>query len=165
MMQMLNWLLDLFALEHLVSFMFGIASATTWHYVKARIQRRILVIKWEYIVIPLAVGVIAYMAVQTQTNADCVREFQQVLRERSQVTSENDRISTDQRELIYGWLHALIFPPSEVAMLDTHDPRRQEYALQLTRATDAKFAELIAQQREFEQIRARNPLPPATCGL
>jgi len=45
------------------------------------------------------------MANQTQQNADCVREFQQVLRDRSSVTSENDKLSQEQRQLIYGWIH------------------------------------------------------------
>lgn len=162
---MLNWLQDLATLEHLGYFMMGVASACGWHFVKARIQGRILIIKWQYIAIPLVLAIAAHMSVQNQENADCTREFNQVLRERAAVTTQNDQISIQQRELIYQWIHNLIFPPPEIARLDTNDPVRQEYAVKLTRATDEKFAALIDKQREYERHRAANPLPPPTCGL
>lgn len=162
---MVNWVFDLFTLEHLAYYAAGVASACIWHVVKARIQHRIVVIRWQYMAVPLVLGLVLYMGAQTQANADCVREFNQVLRERSAVTSENDQISIYQRELIYNWIHDLIFPPPEVADLPGSDPRREAWAISLTQETDRQFAESIQKQRANDARRAANPLPAPTCGL
>lgn len=164
-MQMLNWFLDLFTIEHLAAFLFGVVSAGAWHTIKARWQHRILIIKWQYIAVPLAVGIMAYTAVQTQNNADCVREFQQVLRDRSTVTVENDQLSLLQRKLIYDWIHNLVFPPPDIARLPGSHPEREKWAINLTLETDRLFSESLQQQRENDAYRAAHPLPPATCGL
>lgn len=161
---MVNWFLDLFTLPNLGYFGLGVAAACVWHWAKAKIKRRTLVLDWRYVAIPFVFGIVAYIAAQTQQNADCVREFNQVLRERSSVTSENDQLSIRQRELIYDWIHNLVFPPSDIAALPGSDPRRQEWAIDLTLETDKQFRESIDEQRRNDAIRAANPLPPPTCG-
>lgn len=162
---MLNWFLELFTLAHLGYFTLGVGAATVWHLVKARFQHKIVIIRWQYIAVPMVVGVVAYIAVQAQQNADCVREFNQVLRERSQITSENDRLSIEQRELLYNWMHNLIFPPPGIADLPGSHPDRERWAIDLTLETDRKFAQSLQRQRENDAYRAAHPLPPATCGL
>lgn len=162
---MLDWFLDLFTVPNLGYFALGVASATGWHLIKARLQHRVTIIRWHYIAIPLVIGIASSMALQNQQNADCVREFNQVLRERAQVTTENDQISIYQRELIYEWIHNLIFPPPGIADLPGSDPRREKWAIELTEETDKKFHESIEQQRQNEERRAAHPLPPPTCGL
>lgn len=162
---MLNWLLDLFTIEHLGYFTSGVGATCVWHLVKARYQHRIVIIKWQYITVPVAVLIAGYMAIQNQQNADCVREFNQVLRQRSQITSENDKLSIEQRTLIYNWMHDLVFPPPEIARLPGTDPNREKYAIDLTLETDKRFRESLQQQRENDARRAANPLPPPTCGL
>jgi hypothetical protein len=102
---------------------------------------------------------------QNQQNADCVREFNQVLRERSEITSENDKLSVEQRSLIYDWIHSLLFPPPEIASLPGSDPRREKWAISRTLETDESFKASIEQQRANDARRAANPLPPPTCGL
>lgn len=161
---MLDWFTALFTLPNLGYFSLGIAAAGAWHWVKARIKRRTLILDWRYVAIPFVLGIVVYIAAQTQQNADCVREFNQVLRERSAVTSENDRLSMQQRQLIYDWIHNLVFPPPEIARLDGDDPARQRWAIDLTIETDSKFRESIEEQRRNDAIRAANPLPPPTCG-
>lgn len=162
---MVNWLFELFTLEHLGYYVLGVASACVWHVLKARIQHRILVIRWQYMAVPLVLGLVAYMGVQTQKSADCVREFNQALRVRAEITSENDRLSIEQRELIYDWIHSLIFPPDpEIAVLPTDHPDRTRYSVWLTIETDKKFAASIEEQRENDEAWAANPLPPPTCG-
>jgi hypothetical protein len=162
---MLNWFLELFNIEHLGYFTLGATAATGWHLVKARWQNRSLIVRWQYMFIPMVIIVAAHMAVQNQQNADCVREFNQVLRERAAVTTENDRLSIEQRKLIYDWIHNLIFPPPHIAELPGSHPVREKWAIGLTLETDKKFAESIQQQRENDARRAANPLPPPTCGL
>ncbi len=164
-MTMTDWATQLFTLTHLGAFLFGVTAATAWHAIKARVQHRVLIIHWQYIAVPLVIGIALYLAQETQRSADCVREFQQVLRERSSVTTQNDQISIEQRELIYEWMHNLVFPPPDIARLDEGDPARKEYLQLLTEVTDERFAELIAKQREFERVRSENPLPAPRCGL
>lgn len=162
---MLDWVLNLFTLEGLWHFLIGVAAASVWHCAKAKVQGKIVVFKWKYIAIPLAISITMYIAVQNQQNADCVREFNQVLRERSSVTADNDRISQEQRKLIYNWIHNLVFPPPDIAKLDGTDPAREKWAIDLTLETDRQFRISLEQQRENDEYRAANPLPPPTCGL
>lgn len=162
---MLDWFLNLFTLQGLFHFTIGVGAACAWHLTKARIQGRIIIFRWQYIAVPFVLGLAMHMALQTQQNADCVREFNQVLRERSAVTSENDRLSIQQRTLIYDWIHNLIFPPPDIARLPGSDPAREKWAINLTVETDKQFRASIEQQRENEARRAANPLPPPTCGL
>lgn len=165
MMPMIDWLMNLFTLQGLFHFMSGVGAAAMWHLSKAYFRRQVVIFKWQYIAAPLVIGITLYMANQTQTNADCVREFQQVLRDRSSVTSENDKLSQEQRQLIYGWIHNLVFPPPDIAKLDGTDPARERWAVDLTLETDKKFRASLDEQRDNDEYRAAHPLPPATCGL
>lgn len=162
---MLNWFLDLFTLQGLFHFLVGVASAAAWHLAKAWRRGSIVIFRWQYIGVPLVIGITMYLANQTQSNADCVREFQQVLRDRSSVTVENDKLSQQQRTLIYHWIHNLVFPPPDIARLDGTDPARQKWAIDLTLETDKEFRASLEDQRENDAYRAAHPLPPPTCGL
>ena len=132
MMQIVDWFHDLFTVENLAYFVLGGLVTCAYQLVKARLTDRTVIIKWQYFVIPLAMGIALNISLQTQQNADCVREFNQVLRVRSEVTSENDRISIEQRELIYDWIHNLVVPPPEIARLPGRGPRRGKWAINLT---------------------------------
>lgn len=162
---MINWLLNLFTLQGLFHFMVGVGTAAGYHLAKAYARRQVVIFKWQYIAVPLVIGLTMYMANQTQSNADCVREFQQVLRDRSSVTTENDKLSQQQRTLIYHWIHTLVFPPPDIARLDGTDPARQKWAIDLTLETDKEFRASLDDQRENDAYRAAHPLPPPTCGL
>lgn len=92
--------------------------------------------------------------------------------EDNDVRRQNDDISKYQRELVYEWMHDLIFPPSDIASLPGSHPAREKYALDLTIRTDQLFEQSIKrqrqldqQQREIDQKRAENnkTLPP-DCG-
>lgn len=157
-------ILALLSIDHLVSFCAGVAATCAWHFFKARRRREILVIKWQYIATPVVVALAVYMAAETQQNADCVREFQQVLRDRSAVSTENDQISIAQRKLLYNWIHALVFPPPEIAKLPGGDPVREKWAIDLTLQTDKQFRASLDEQRENDEYRAAHPLPPPRCG-
>jgi hypothetical protein len=121
-----------------------------------------MVIKWQFIIIPLVVICVGYLMAQNQRNADCVREFQETLQVRAEAFDQNDLVSIRQRELIYQWIHKLVFPPAELAALPTDDPRRQQFAISETIKVDQEFKVLIDRQRDNE--KARPALPPATCG-
>lgn len=163
-MQIVDWFLDLFTVANLAYFVLGGTVTYAYHIVKARMTSGTVIIRWQYFAAPLAAGIVLNVALQTQQNADCVREFQQVLRARSEITTQNDDVSQKQRMLVYGWIHNLIFPPPDIAGLDPQDPRRQKYGLELTQATDREFADLIKLQDEYDRQRAQHTLPPATCG-
>lgn len=161
---MIDWLLNLFTLAGLGHFLVGVGAASAWHLVKARIRGLTVVFRWKYVAVPFVFGLTMFVAVQNQQNADCVREFNHVLRQRSEITTENDSISLEQRQLLYDWIHSLVFPPPDIAGLDGADPRREKWALDLTIETDHKFDESMRIQRENEAERAAHPLPPPTCG-
>lgn len=162
---MVDWFLNLFTLNGLFNFMLGVGAAAVWHFVKAKLNGKTVRFNWKYIAIPLVGAIATYISVQTQQNADCVREFQQVLRDRASVTSENDKLSQQQRLLIYNWIHALVFPPPDIARLSGNDPVREKWAVDLTVDMDRKYRASLDEQRENDEYRAAHPLPPATCGL
>lgn len=123
----------------------------------------------------MAVGTLGYVLFQGQQTHDqtvalsdatkaCQVEFNTALRARSQITIENDKISRQQREVVYDWMHQLIFPPPDIAVLPGSDPRREKYALDLTLRTDDLLRASIAEQREIDQRRADNPYPEPSCG-
>lgn len=161
---MLEWFTDLFSLDGLAHFLIGVGAAAIYHAVKAKLTGKILVFKAQYFAIPMAIAVMLYIAMQTQQNANCVREFQQVLRDRSTITSDNDRISQDQRKLVYEWIHNLVFPPPDIAKLDGNDPVREKWAINLTLETDKQFRDSLEQQQDNDDYRAAHPLPPPQCG-
>lgn len=161
---MLDWFLGLFTASGLVQFSAGVGAACVYHYVKAHLKGRVVVFKWQYMAVPLVLGIAGFITIQTQQNANCVREFQQVLRVRAAITTENDQLSIQQRQIIYNWIHGLIFPPPPISDLDTEDPVRQKWALQFTIETDKTFRASINQQHENDRERAEHPLPAPTCG-
>lgn len=161
---MYDWFLDLFAVGHLVYFLLGVGATCLYHLIKARLHGHTVVIRWQYIAIPVAAAAVLNVTLQNQHNADCVREFNQTLRVRSAISEENDRLSLSQRELIYEWMHALIFPPPGIAELPTTDPRRAKYGLDVTVETDKQFRASMNTQRENDRENAAHPLPAPTCG-
>lgn len=162
---MLDAVLNLFTLQGLFHFATGAGVAGLWHIVKARRRGEIVIFRWKYIATPFVLAIAMYISAQTQQNANCVREFNQTLRVRSAITAENDALSIQQRELIYHWIHTLVFPPPDVADLDPDDPARERWAINFTIETDRLFAASIEEQRVNDTERAAHPLPPPTCGL
>jgi len=158
-------LLGLVTVGNMIWFCTGVAIAGIYHLIKAKIQNRHVTMRWQFIGVPLAVGTVLYVAVQNQENANCVREFQQVLRDRSAISAENDAISLEQRHVVYDWMHNLVFPPPQVARLAPNDPDRQQWILDFTIDTDAKLRDGFDRQQANDAERAAHPLPPATCGL
>lgn len=138
----------------------------------------------------IALCVVAYCVFATQSNADevrdlnkatreCQRQFFAALTARNNLTSENDQLSLEQRELLSdandaqnSWLRDLLAPTrSEIAALDVNDPVRQRYALERTEVyfettnqITAKIAALQAEQRRIFDARQQHPLPEPTCG-
>jgi len=162
---MLDWFSDLFTAANIGYFMLGVGAAALWHWVKAQLSNRVLVFRWQFVALPIACFIAINVSLQSQQNADCVREFQQVLRDRSALTSENDKLSQQQRLLIYNWMHSLVFPPPDIARLPGNDPVREKWAIDLTVDTDRKYRASLDEQRENDEYRAAHPLPPAPCGL
>lgn len=95
---------------------------------------------------------------------DCQREFNQALRDRAQITSENDDLSQAQRRIVFHWIHDLIFPPEPYASMDPNDPRRQQFGLTLTINTEREFQASLNRQDELEKDRDKRALPEPTCG-
>lgn len=174
---MLDWFTDLFTLEHLGYFVLGIISACTYHITKARIQNKIVIIKWQFITIPIAIGLAAYLAIQSQDNANCTREFNQAIRESRSITIENDALSIKHRGLLSEkgraetqmWLAVLRPTDPTIAGLSLGDPVRQQYARNVVTAYSIKAGHLDTQILDIEEQQrrlalTRPALPGPTCG-
>lgn len=160
--------MGLFTPEGLVQFIAGAGAACLYQSVKARFQGRSVVFKWPYFTIPLALGVVAFVAIQVQQNADCVREFNQTLRVRSQISEDNDRWSMVQRKAFGDWLKTILAPPADMLELrrdDPYNPRYQQWAFDITEHYSAIIQQAQTEQDQNAAERANHPLPPPTCGL
>lgn len=108
----------------------------------------------------------------------CQVEFHTALVARSAITTENDRLSREQRDLLVDseqagaqWISRIINLPPEIAALPDDDPRVQAYGRTITRAyfeqvseINKRLAEISEHQRQLAQKRADNPLPEPSCG-
>lgn len=108
----------------------------------------------------------------------CQVEFHTALVARSAITTENDRLSREQRDLLVNsekaeaeWISQIIDLPPEIASLPDNDPRIQQYGQVITRVyreridkINTRLAEISEHQRQLAQKRAENPLPEPSCG-
>lgn len=160
-----DWFLGLFTISNLAWFLAGVAATLTWQWVRAHMKNRMLVIHWAWMAVPLIVLIVLYVAAQTQQSANCVREFQTALTQRSAITTQNDEISQRQRMLLYQWLRDASHPPPEIEVLHSNDPRRIEYMQSLTERMDTQIVALWTEQERYDRQRAANPLPEPKCGI
>lgn len=137
----------------------------------------------------VALGVVGYVLLQVNQTEDhyrslgdemrrCQTEFTTALTKRSEITTRNDELSRQQRDLfaeldeLHGvWLTRLITPPPDIAALPPTDQRRQDYGITVTRIYNERATKLrdevraiIGEQKRLADERARNPLPEPECG-
>ena len=108
----------------------------------------------------------------------CQIEFNAALVARSRITTENDRLSREQRDLLAEsveanalWISRIIDLPPDIAALPEGDPRVTQYGRTVTRIyreridrINERIAEISARQVQLAKDRADNPLPEPTCG-
>lgn len=136
----------------------------------------------------IVLGVTAYVLVQVKETEQhyielgnemwrCQAEFLDTMNTRTQITTENDRVSAEQRELLgeiqnlqTTWIERLMDPPPELEGSSLTDQRRVDYTRTVTRLYYDRITTLLKQvnqlndhQLELERARADNPLPPPTC--
>lgn len=137
----------------------------------------------------LLLATLGYVLLQTgQTEAkyrglarnmyDCQREFNQALKDRSRTTTENDRISMEQRDLFTALddaagtlVNRQLNPPPEIAALPMDSARRLAWNEDVARVyyertmkVRGQIAALRDEQTRLQQERAAHPLPEPTCG-
>ena len=170
-----DWFAGLATISGFMYFLLGFGSAYALACIRAKLRHRNVTIPWH--IAGIVVGCVAIFIVTVQTQVayttakdtaqevqDCQREFNDALKARAQITSENDEVSQDQRRIIFDWIHALIAPPPPYDTMETDDPRRQDYGITVTLATERDFEASLKRQDELQAERASNPLPDPTCG-
>lgn len=153
-----------FTFDHALYFTCGMLAAWAWQGTKSWLRHRRFQIKWRGLIWLVCVIVVSFITISTHQASECIRDFNHVLIQRADITAQNDQVSQDQRQLIYNWIHELLFPPPSIARLAPDDPLRQQWAVQITLDTDRAFAKTNAQQQEYNDARAAHPLPTSTCG-
>ena len=170
-----NWFSGFATIGGWLYFLAGFGFAYAQACVRAKLRHKQVRLPWR--LAGIAVGVSAMIVVTMQTQVayttakqtaqevqDCQREYNQALRARAQITSENDELSQTQRQIIFAWIHALLFPPPPFNVLPPGDPKRQEYGLTLTYNTERDFQASLKRQNEIQAYRDSHPLPDPTCG-
>lgn len=174
-MPIYDWFAGLATIGGFLYFLAGFGAAYALSCVRAKLRHKTIKIPWQ--LAGIAIGVCAIIITTFQSSGaynqsrqtaaavqSCQREFNEALRARSQITSENDSLSQEQRGILFVWIHDLLFPPKPFSDMDTADPRRQAYALQRTFETEASFEASIARQNAILGQRAQHPLPDLACG-
>lgn len=138
----------------------------------------------------ISLGVLGYVLLQVdQTERHylslgdemrrCQAELQQNLIDRAAITTENDALSKQQRDLFVEldelqgvWLTRLITPPPDIAVLPPTDQRRQDYGITVTRGYNERASKLRAEARaiadrqvQLQVERDQRKYPPPTCGV
>lgn len=137
----------------------------------------------------LSLGVVGWVLLQVNSTenhyrqlatnvATCQREFNTALKARAAISTENDRLSREQRNLLAEftvaestWIDRIINLPPEIKDLERDDPRVQDYGQTVTRIyyersarINAQISMIAARQVKLDQDRADHPLPEPTCG-
>lgn len=159
----------------LIDVVIGFILAYIFNFIWCHRHHKRAQVNWRYIGIAIGCIMIAFTSIQTQVAyntakktaqevRDCQREFNSALQARSQITSENDEVSQNQRRIVFNWIHSLIFPPEPYASMDPNDPRRQAFGISLTIKTEHEFQASLNYQDELQKARDTHQLPEPTCG-
>lgn len=133
----------------------------------------------------LALGYVLFQTQETEERykgladrvSTCQVVFQSNIAARSNITTENDRLSILQRDklteldaLTGQWIDRLLNPPPHLVGTTLADPARQGYTLTVTRiyheqATRlrADIAALRDEATKLAEVRAAHPIPDPSC--
>lgn len=175
MTEIYQWFAGLATLSGFLYFLAGFAAAHILYLIRCKIEHRSMKISWCHSGIAVGVATIVIISLQTQVayntakhtaeNArSCQIEFAEALSARSQITTENDDISQEQRKIVFNWIHNLAFPPEPWASMEGGDPRREHYNMIRTAEAEKAFQASLDQQDELQKRRAESALPDPTCG-
>jgi hypothetical protein len=190
----------IYSLPFLIGLLVGMGGQRAYCLIKARRadkrhplpgggHRRVGGISMTWVGGLVAVGVLGYVLLQvdqTETHyrqlgdemRRCQIEFNTALRARAAITTENDQLSREQRDLLAEsdeaestWISRLINLPEDIASLTPDDPRRQDYGQTITRVyferatkINLRITAISDRQRQLDQERLDHPLPEPTCG-
>jgi hypothetical protein len=174
-MAMSDWFSGLATPTGIGYFTTGFIAAFVVRAVYCRMKRQPLHLPWRAIGIALGVSAIVVVSLQSSQAyntakrtalevQDCQRQLFAAITSRARIAAENDEQSQAQRLIVYNWFHDLIVPPQPYASMDTDDPRRQQYGLALTVATEREFQKSLNRQDELQRQRDAHKLPDPTCG-
>ena len=169
------WFAGLATIGGFAYFLLGFGTAYLTHCTRAWLRHKEIKIQWRIAGIAIGIASIVYVSLQTQVAyntaketaqevQDCQREFNDALKARARIGSENDEISQTQRRILFDWIHRLIFPPPPYNEMETNDPRRQQYGFAITIETEQALGRSFARQDELQRERDQKPLPDPTCG-
>ena len=171
----LTWFYGLATVSGMGYFLLGFVSSYIIFWAWCMHKHKRLSVNWRYAGMAVGIVMIVFVSLQTQIAynlakvtaqevQDCQREFNDALKSRARIASENDELSQEQRRIVFDWMHNLIFPPEPFAAMETNDPRRQDYGFKLTIRTTEQFQKSLDRQDELQTSRDAHPLPDPTCG-
>lgn len=169
--------------ENVFWILFGIGLTQVWQWVKCKYynwkhpeeHHEAGKVDWFWVAaaviffVMIAIGIqnqhtYSFATQLAQDTKACQIEFNQALKARAQITTENDELSQEQREVVFHWMHDLIFPPAPYDKMSTDDPRRQQWGIDRTIGASKRFQASIDRQEEIQKKREAHPLPDPTCG-
>lgn len=115
----------------------------------------------------------------TNQTAHCMSELLTTINARSAITTENDKLSVEQRDALAtannaqnDWIASLLNPPRDIAVLPVNDQRRSDWGLMVTQEYFAKasvisktISDSRTKQASLIKTRENHPFPEPDCAL
>ncbi|AYD82014.1 membrane protein [Mycobacterium phage Saguaro] len=198
---MSNVLSIVWSLPFLIGMVVGIVGQRLYYHLRARHEdkvnplpdgrkRRVGGISSVWTGGMVAAFVLVYVLAQSQQTHDetvalaerthqCQADLIASIERSRAISRENDELSMRQRDLLAEleelqavWLGRIVNPePPEIAALDPNDPRRQSWAIDVTRVYQERsrtlrdeVASITERQAQLAKERAANELPGPRCG-
>ena len=168
--------------ENILWFVIGVVSVQVWQWIKCKWKDRqdpkgkphpMKKVNWFYVwtafVLVVIIGVgfqnartYSFAEELARTTRECQVEFNQALQFNANITRQNDEYSQIQRKALADWIHDLIFPPPNIAILPVDSEIRQQW--NIARTTEADTVIRKAQVEQDINLKERKPYPDPTCG-
>lgn len=185
--EIVEWFGGFATITGLTRVIFGYVAGIASYWLWCKYKHKKFYINWRYVGIILGLCVMTFTSIQTNVaynlaaktaveTKECAKVFQEALIKSRDITTVNDKLSVDQRNLLAEkdrletefWMKVLA-PPEPIGSMDINDPVRQTYGLAVLKEYTVASAKLESKIQDItdQQIKlaeSRPPLPDPTCG-
>ncbi len=164
---MTSVLAGLFSISGLVAFTLGVGTVYVWNHIKIVVTKRrtpkVRINKmWAgWVVVTLAV---AFVGVKTQQTWDCQSQFAAVLKTRSELSAQDNKLDGIERDALQTLVSQALSPPPDIAPLPPDDPKRQAWGREITLDYFNTVQDARNQRDANQKEREQHPLPEPSCG-
>jgi hypothetical protein len=153
-------------------FLLGVFTPQIWQYIKVRWldwrhpeekPHGVRVFNFFWISVIVVAVVMLWVSIRTEQTYECQQKVNNILAQWVRINGENDKAFMEQQDAQTQWMHDLIFPPSDIAILNPNDPRRVAWGIMRTNQVYDIIHENQVKLKVNIAIREAHPIPDAKC--